>query len=123
VFSDTIESKCRRINDFCIGAGRNYLRTFSWININTIGLTKDHLKTLYRIKGFKDIPDITQIDNHIVIQYKDKAPIIIDTSSGQILIPKNYSIEDVKNQLEKVIRILQLDERVKEIHINTRKVN
>jgi hypothetical protein len=93
-------------------AGRYGVRTFSWDSIDTSNLTKDHLKTLYKLKGFKEVPDITQIGKMIIIQYKDKAPILLDCEKGQIFLPEGYPIKSVKNQLEKVAKVLDLDSRI-----------
>jgi len=120
LLAETVESKCQQINEFRTKAGRHYQRVFSWSSIDTKGLTKEHLKTLYRIKGFKELPDITQIENTIIIQYKDKAPIVLDLDKGQILIPKSYEIKSIYNQLEKVIRVLRIDDRVNSFHVATK---
>jgi hypothetical protein len=121
VWKDTVESKCEQVNLLEIKAGRFYQRRMSWLTIDTNNLDKEHLKTLYKIKGFKEIPDITQIGNTIIIQYKNKPPILIDLDKNQIFIPKGYPLKSVKNQLEKVIRVLQTEDRVKNLHITTRK--
>jgi len=120
VFSSTIESKCLQVNELNIKAGKNYYRRITWLSIDTNGLNKEHLKTLYKIKGFEELPDITQINDSIIIQYKDKPSILLDLDRGQISIPQNYPIKSINNQLEKVIRVLRIDDRIENFHVTTK---
>lgn len=109
-------TKFYRINGFRIKAGKGYIRHFRWESVNMDGLTVKELKEIYRIKGFKVLPKIKKEMGGFSIRYRDKPKIFVKNS--QIYVP----LDDrklMRNQLEKVFRVLQLAERINNPRITT----
>ncbi|MEM2704561.1 MAG: hypothetical protein QXR45_15540 [Candidatus Bathyarchaeia archaeon] len=109
-------TKFYRINGFRIKAGKGYMRHFRWESVNMNGLTEKELEEIYRIKRFKELPEIKQEMGGFSVQFKDKPKIFV--KNNQIYVPLDNR-KLMRNQLEKVFRAFQLAGRVNNSKITT----
>jgi hypothetical protein len=101
---------------------RTQEKTYGYDHINTDGLTKERLQDFYILKGFKKYPSIIDFPNKFTIQYDNKPPIVLDKPSGTIFgdITANYDEKYINFQLEKLLKVLRLDNRVEGYTVYTK---